>query len=232
MVRRNPYQDEYEALVERKQRRSRRVPPEPRRRTPLLLKCFSWMGVILLCFVLGYLGTNILTDTLNKKLLLKPENRVENQEDLRAMEEAERNRPASPASGESIQQIALSLYHVKGDTVVEEKRKFVARTKEDNIKDALDTVFSLSGIPGADQVRLLHVFRNAETAFLDFSSGFVSTLSSLGQRKSLLLLTSIVRTMQDNFSPITQVRFLIDSKTPPSGSVVDLTVPWKMPSRS
>ncbi|MCR5346525.1 MAG: GerMN domain-containing protein [Fretibacterium sp.] len=190
------------------------------------------MGVILLCFVLGYLGTNILTDTLNKKLLLKPENRVENQEDLRAMEEAERNRPASPASGESIQQIALSLYHVKGDTVVEEKRKFVARTKEDNIKDALDTVFSLSGIPGADQVRLLHVFRNAETAFLDFSSGFVSTLSSLGQRKSLLLLTSIVRTMQDNFSPITQVRFLIDSKTPPSGSVVDLTVPWKMPSRS
>ena len=232
MVRRSPYPDDYEEMVERKQRHSRRAPQEQRRGTPLLLKCFSWLGVILLCFVLGYLGTNILMDNLNKKLLLKPENRVEDQEDLKAMEEAERARPALPASGENVQQVALTLYYVKGDTVVEEKRNFVARTKEDNIADALNAVFSLSGVSGQEPIRLLHVFRNAETAFLDLSSTFVTALSSLGQRKSLLLLTGIVRTMQDNFSPITQVRFLIDSKTPMSGGVVDLTVPWKMPSRS
>ena len=232
MVRRSPYPDDYEEMVERRQRRPRRASQEQRRGTPLLLKCFSWLGVILLCFVLGYLGTNILMDNLNKRLLLKPENRVENQEDLKAMEEAERARPAAPASGENVQQVALTLYYVKGDTVVEEKRNFVARTKEDNIMDALNAVFSLSGVSGTDPVRLLHVFRNAETAFLDLSSGFVTALSSMGQRKSLLLLTGIVRTMQDNFSPITQVRFLIDSKTPVSGGVVDLTVPWKMPSRS
>ena len=232
MVRRGPYRDEYEEMVERKQRRPRRAPQEQRRGTPLLLKCFSWLGVILLCFVLGYLGTNLLMEGLNKKLLLKPENRVEGQEDLRAMEEAERTRTASPGNSENIQQVALTLYYVKGDTVVEEKRNFVARTREDNIRDALSAVFSLSGIPGTDTVRLLHVFRNAETAFLDLSSTFVQALSSLGQRKSLLLLTGIVRTMQDKFSPITQVRFLIDSKTPASGGVVDLSVPWKMPSRS
>ena len=235
MVRKSPYPDGYEEMVDRKQRRSRRAPQEQRRGTPLLLKCFSWLGAILLCFVLGYLGTNILMDNLHRKLLLKPENRVENQEDLKAMEEAERARPAataSGASGESVQQVALTLCYVKGDTVVEEKRNFVARTKEDNIMDALNAVFSLSGIPGTDQIKLLHVFRNAETAFLDLSSGFVTALSSLGQRKSLLLLTGIVRTMEGNFSPITQVRFLIDSKTPVSGGVVDLTVPWKMPSRS
>ncbi|MBR1671431.1 MAG: GerMN domain-containing protein [Fretibacterium sp.] len=232
MARRSPYRDEYEEMVERQQRRPRRERQEQKRGTPLLLKCFSWLGVILLCFVLGYLGTNILMEGLNKKLLLKPENRVEGQADLNALEEAERSRAAAPESGENVQQVGLMLYYVKGDTVVEEKRNFVARTKEDNIKDALNAVLSLSGVPGLEQVKLLHVFRNAETAFLDLSSPFVSALSSLGQRKSLLLLTGIVRTMQDNFSPVTQVRFLIDSKTPASGGVVDLTVPWKMPSRS
>ncbi|MCR4819337.1 MAG: GerMN domain-containing protein [Fretibacterium sp.] len=232
MLRRSPSPNRYEELVERRQRRSRRMPQEQRRGTPLLLKCFSWLGGILLCFVLGYLGTNILMDSLNQKLLLKPENLVKNQEDLKAMEEAERSRSASPANGENIQQVGLLLYYVKGDTVVEEKRNFVARTKEDNITDALNAVFSLSNVPDMDSIRLLHVFRNAEMVFLDFSSGFVSALSSMGQRKSLLLLTGIVRTLQDNFSPITQVRFLINSQNPVAGGVVDLSVPWKMPSRS
>ena len=202
--------------------------------TPLLLKILSWLGVILLCFVLGYLGTSWFVDILNKKLLLKPENRIENQEDLSNFESVEQERVTQQAiqSGESIKQISLNIYHVQNDTIAESRQNFISRTTEDNIRDAVSSVITLSGIPGADRIKLLHVFRNSDTAFLDMSGQFASSLESAGQRKSLLLLTSIVRTLQENFSPISQVRFLVDSKPPKSGGVVDLSAPWKMPKKS
>ena len=112
------------------------------------------------------------------------------------------------------------------------RQNVVARAQEDNIGDALRGVLSLSGVPDADKIVLLHVFRNGDTVYLDLSSPFVTALNSMRQRQSLLLLTGIVRTMQENFSPIVQVRFLIDSKLPAPGGPVDLTVSWKMPSRS
>ena len=202
--------------------------------TPLLLKILSWLGVILLCFVLGYLGTSWFVDILNKKLLLKPENRIENQEDLSNFESVEQERVTQQAiqSGESIKQISLNIYHVQNDTIAESRQNFISRTTEDNIRDAVSSVITLSGISGADRIKLLHVFRNSDTAFLDMSGQFASSLESAGQRKSLLLLTSIVRTLQENFSPISQVRFLVDSKPPKSGGVVDLSAPWKMPKKS
>ena len=213
---------------------------EQERSTPLLLKILSWLGIILLCFVLGYLGTSCFVDFMNKKLLLKPENRIENQEDLSNFEAVEQERVTQQAlkSGESIKQISLNIYHVKNDTIAEARQNFISRTTEDNIRDAVSSVISLSGISGADpsagadRIKLLHVFRDSDTAFLDMSGQFASALESAGQRKSLLLLTSIVRTLQENFSPISQVRFLVDSKPPKSGGVVDLSAPWKMPKKS
>lgn len=202
--------------------------------TPLLLKILSWLGIILLCFVLGYLGTSWLMDMLNKKLLLKPENRIENQEDLLNFEQKENDRALAEAlnSNSEVQQISLNLYHVKNDTLAEIRKNFISKTPEDNIKDAVTEILSLSEVPENEKIRLLHVFRNSDTAFLDMSGQFASAIDTMGQRKSLLLLTGIVRTLQENFSPLSQIRFLIDSKQPKSGGTVDLSVPWKMPQRS
>ena len=126
----------------------------------------------------------------------------------------------------------MNLYHVKNDTIGETRQNFIVRTQEDNISDAINAIISLSGLQNAGKIKLLHVFRISDTAFLDMSGQFASSLESAGQRKSLLLLTGIVRTLQENFSPISQIRFLIDSKPPKSGGVVDLSVPWKMPKKS
>ena len=201
---------------------------------PLLLKILSWLGVILLCFVVGYWGTSLVVDFLNKKLLLKPENRVENQEDLTTYEASEQERITKEKinSGEEVQQVSLSLYHVRNDSIVETRQNFASKIEEDNIKDAVIAVVQMSEMPGADRIKLLHVFKMSDTAFLDMSGQFASSIDSAGQRKSLLLLTSIVRTVQENFSPISQIRFLIDSKPPKSGGTVDLSAPWKMPKRS
>ena len=227
---------DYERNMGRRPHRRREL--AQRKGAPFLLRFLSWMGVILLCFVLGYLGTSWLVNNfLNRQSFLKPENRVENTEDLKALEESMRERESS-GSGDGVQKVALNLYYVKDNKVMETQRSFVVRTQEDNIRDAVSAILSLSAVPGADKIQVLHVFRNINTVFLDLSSSFVSALSSIGQRQSLLLLTGLVRTMQENFSiqaqaeDQMQVRFLIDSKSPAPGGIVDLTVPWKMPSRS
>ena len=220
-----------------RQQRQRVHTPEPDyddRPTPLLLRVLMWLGVILLCFVLGYLGTSWVVDLFNRKLFLKPENRIENQEDLSEFKEAENKRISQEAlkSGSKVQQVSLNLYHVKDDSLSETRKNFVSRTTEDNIRDVVEEILTLSGIPNANKIKLLHVFKISDTAFLDMPGQFASSLEAAGQKKSLLLLTGIVRTLQENFSPITQVRFLIDSKPPKAGGVVDLSAPWKMPNKS
>lgn len=188
----------------------------------------------MLCFVLGYIGTSWVTNFLNRKLFLKPDNRIENQEDLQNYNEVEQERTTQRAlsTPEGSRQVSLSIYHVVNDAITETKRNFLARTPEENIREAVSEIISLSRIPGADRIKLLHVFRNSDTAFLDMPEQFASALDNAGQHKSLLLLTSIVRTLQDNFPPLSQVRFLIDSKPPKSGGVVDLSSVWKLPKRS
>lgn len=216
--------------------RPRPAPPDydEGKPTPLLLRILMILGVILLCFVIGYMGTSWVVDFLNRKLLLKPENRIENQQDLSDFEAADRKRTAREAiiSGADVQQISLNLYHLKDDNIAETRRNFLARTHEDNISDAVNEIIMMSNVPNADRIKLLHVFRNDETAFLDMSGQFASAINAMGRQKSLLLITSIVRTMQENFPPVSQVRFLIDSKPPQSGGEVDLSSVWKLPKKS
>lgn len=196
--------------------------------TPLLFKILMLIGLILLFFVAGYLGTSWVVDFFNRKLLLKPEDRIENQEDLASLNESQ----IKANSAEGVAQIIINLYYVNEDSIAETQKKFISRTPEDNIRDAVTELLSLSEVPDTDKIKLLHVFRNNDTAFLDMSGQFVPALDSMGQRKSQLLLTGIVKTLEENFSPVEQVRFLIDSKPPKSGGTVELNRAWKMPKRS
>ena len=173
-------------------------------------------------------------DFLNKKLLLKPENRIENQEDLSDFQESETDKEAARllTPGGDIQQVSLNLYHVRNDTIAETRKNFVSRTREDNIRDAVEEILTLSEVPNVNRIKLLHVFRSEDTAFLDMTGQFALSIEAMGQRKSLLLLTGLVRTLQENFSPVTQIRFLIDSKAPKSDGEVNLAAPWKMPRKA
>lgn len=221
------YEDDFEGRRPRRRLRDSRHPE--RERPPLLLRLLSWLGIVLLCFVAGYLGTSWMMRSLNTRSLLKPENRVENGEDLKKLTESERAKAAAGAKGD-VQQLNLKLYYLKDGGLAEASRSFVSRPQEDNIGDAVHALLSMSGIEGAEStVRVLHVFRSADTVFLDLSGGFSSALSKLGQRSSQFLVTGIVRTMQDNFPPIVKVRFLIDGAVSSGGAPIDLTVPWQLP---
>ncbi|MBQ7214661.1 MAG: GerMN domain-containing protein [Synergistaceae bacterium] len=201
---------------------------------PLLLKLLSWLGIVLLCFVIGYMGTSWLMEFLNQKWLLKPENRIENQEDLTEFQEAEHEKTSRLLleAGTDIKQVSLNLHYVTEDTIGEARKNFVSSTKEDNIRSAVEEVLELSDVPNANRIKLLHVFRNGDTAFLDMPGQFASALEDMGERKSQLLLTGLVRTLQENFAPVKQIRFLLDSKVPESGGIVNLAAVWKMPPKS
>lgn len=216
---------EFEEQLEAKRRRSplrgsdsrnEKNKPKP----PLLLRVLTWCGVILLCFVAGYIGTSYLLELLEKPLFYKPEAG----EDFRAFLSSD-----SPADLKlDMQKAVLSLFYHQDGALVEGKAEVIANTREDNIREAVLKLLTFSKLFGED-VDVKHVFRNVDTVYLNFSSAFLPALNAAGTKPSTLFITGVVRTMRDNFPPITKVRFLVDSQIVSTGSPVDLTAVWQLP---
>jgi hypothetical protein len=219
---------EFEEQVEAKRRRSPSRASDSRRekgrpKPPILLRVLTWCGVILLCFVAGYIGTSYMLKLLEKPLFYKPEGGARESSAEAFLS------PDSPASLKlDMQKAVLSLFYPQNDVLVEGKAEVIANTREDNIREAVLKLLAFSGLFGED-VTVKHVFRNVDTVYLDFSGAFLSALNSAGAKSSTLFITGVVRTMRDNFSPITKVRFLVDAKIASSGSPVDLTAVWQLP---
>jgi hypothetical protein len=220
---------EFEERIEAKRRRSplRNSSESSRReknksKPPLLLRALTWCGVILLCFVAGYNGTSYMLKLLDKPIFYKSEGVGGNSGEAFL----------SPDNAVDLkldmQKAMLSLFYPKDDALVEEKFEVIAHTQEDNIQEAVLKLLALSGLFN-EEVYVKHVFRNVDTVYLDFSSAFLSALNTAGARASTLFITGVVRTMRDNFSPITKVRFLVNSQIASSGSPVDLTAVWQLP---
>ncbi|MDR1732124.1 MAG: GerMN domain-containing protein [Synergistaceae bacterium] len=224
---------EFEERVEARRRRSG-PSSDPRKaseraekeKAPILLRVLAWCGVILLCFVAGYVGTSYMLHMLDTQSLLKPEGRVQNQEELRALLGSET--PAESPSRSELPRTKLALFYPKGENLAEERAEILPGTQEENIQDAIRKLLTLSGFPEGE-IRLLHVFRNVDTVFLDFSGAFIPALSAVGVKPSTLFITGVVRTLRDNFPPIKKVRFMVDSQITTAGAPVDLTATWQLP---
>jgi len=211
---------EFEEKVELKRKHvtnnNRLDPRGQKRKPPILLRLLTWCGVILLCFVAGYHGTSYMLD---QQWFIKEKLPV--MDDGGGVETAIENRL-------DMQKMALSIFYPKNGALVEGKIDVIVNTREDNIQDAVLKLLEFSGLSDG-KVQVHHVFRNADTVYLNFSGNFVDALKKAGARPSTLLITGIVRTMRDNFSPITKVRFLVDSKAESTGAPVDLTATWQLP---
>jgi hypothetical protein len=225
---------EFEERIEAKRKRSptRHASGSHKRgkktKAPLLLRVLAWCGVILLCFVAGYLGTSSMLTFLDKPISPQEEGGP-------GGGVGEGNGNGNPGPGVSLadlkldmQKTTLTLFYPKEGALLDEKMEIISRTFEDNIQDAVHKLLSLSGSFGND-VYVQHVFRNVDTVYLDFSGAFLSALNTAGAKFSTQFITGVVRTMRDNFHPITKVRFLVDSKIADSGAPVDLTAVWQLP---
>jgi len=219
---------EFEEKIEAKRRRTSArdysAPPKRDRKkpkAPLLLRFLAWCGVILFCFVVGYVGTGYMVKKIG---LDKPWSQLNsNSNDIGTATEA-----AFLESGSArfdMQRAVFSVFYPKDGELRSENVEVIARTLEDNIQETVHRLLKLSGM--ADAVSVLHVFRDVDTVYLNLSAPFLDALNEAGEQNSSLLITAMARTMNENFS-LTKVRFLVDSKVVSSGAPVDLTSVWQL----
>jgi len=210
---------EFEERVEAKRRHgsAKNHPDSPKRdkkrpKPPFLLRFMAWCGVILFCFVVGYVGTDYMVEKLGLNRPLSGIDAPLITEEL-----------TTGMLGSEMQRATFSVFYPRDGELVSENVDVVSRTFEDNIREVVLRILRLSGVEAVD---VLHVFRDIETVYLDLSSPFLSILNELGERTGRLLINGIVRTMNENFS-LTRIRFLVDSRVVNSGAPVDLATVWQ-----
>jgi hypothetical protein len=195
-----------------------------RNKAPLLLRVLSWCGVILFCFVMGYLGATYMLKLLGEQWLLKPAGVNPSPQELEILLSTDQT-----AEGfRDMQKRTLSLFYPVEGVLTEEKTEIIAGTFEDDIRDVVRRLVDRSKLFDGGDVRVTHVFRDVDLVYLDFSGPFAAALSTAGEKTSTLFITGIVRTVRDGFS-IVKVRFLLDSKVSSDGAPVNLTATWQMP---
>ena len=220
---------EYEERVEGKRKRGpAKDYPDPSKRdrkkpkAPLLLRFLAWCGVILFCFVVGYVGTGyMVTNVFN---LDKPWPTSGSDADEGGAALTNEEFAESAAMSMDIQKATFSVFYPKDGELRSENVDVISRTLEDNVQEAVLRIFKLSEM--GDAVSVLHVFRDVDTVYLDLSAQFLDILRELGGEAGSLLVNGIVRTMNENFS-LTKVRFLVDSKVVSSETPVDLNSVWQ-----
>lgn len=224
MRKREPEEQEYPVRDERRMTRRRRTDVEETKKAPLILRLIAWIAVIAFCFVAGYVGTSMALRFLDRKDILERKDVVSGREEAGAFLERESGKIELNA-----RKVTFSVYYPRGGGLVSENEDFISGIMEEDIQLAVNKIFSL--IPGKfpGDVKLINIFRTGDTVFLNFNSAFVSGLAKQGETESALFITAVVRTMKENFTPITKVRFLVNGKVTRQGSPVDLTVPWQLP---
>ena len=203
-------------------RRERREPDEPVKKTSRIFRIVAWMGLVVLFFAIGYGGASYgLKKLSEKKIITRPD----------VVQDAPGAAALLGAKGDTIalgaRKTSVTLTMPKDGTLVQEKISILSDLMEDDIRTCVARIASAAGIP--KDVSLLHVFRNGEVAFLDFDAEITNALAKAGEQNSLLFITGVLRTLQDNFPPVAIVRFLVKGQVTRGNAPVDLTVPWRLP---
>ena len=76
-------------------------------------------------------------------------------------------------------------------------------------------------------VRAQNIFRSGEWLYLNMTSDFQKSIKSMGKDKATLALSGLLKTMNQNFSPIKKIKFYTDGKEIKDITPVDLTKPWE-----
>lgn len=225
-VRRRPPEDEEPVLV-REERRpvKRRRAPEPEvKKAPLIIRLIAWAGVIVFCFVAGYVGTSLALRMLNKKDILLRSDVVGGREEAREAIEA--------GSGEikvNARKVSFTVHFPSGGGIASEKQEILSGIMEDDIRQVFGKIITLTPGKFSQDMKVLNIFRSGDTLFLNLNAPFTASLAKMGEKESTVFITAVVRTVTENFPPLTKVRFLVNGQVPAEGTPVDLTVPWQLP---
>lgn len=101
---------------------------------------------------------------------------------------------------------------------------------ESDMREVLQSLFSLLQTEGVlDPLSaVLHVFRAGDLLYLDVNDACVRSIASLPPEKANLVMTGVVRTIIENFRPVTRVRFLVNGRESTETKPVNLAVAWQL----
>lgn len=203
-----------------------------RRKGPLILRILAWSGVALLFFSLGYVSSGWLLNYLDGKGIGGQPDVVSTQDQAKGL---------MTSSGQDVQtlvdmgrRVAFSIYIPNGKGGVDkEEVTLVSSIMEDDAAKVISVLLSKLSKKKifASDVAMKHVFRDGELVYLNFNEAFYIALSKLSQSEGAVIMTGIVRSIVDNFMPVTKVQFLIDGKVREAAGSIPLSVPWELKNR-
>ncbi|HOV29108.1 MAG TPA: GerMN domain-containing protein [Synergistales bacterium] len=198
-----------------RERTVRRQPAETK--APWILRLVSWSAVMLLLFTLGYFGTGLVLKWVDSKGGPQETTVVSGKEPVLG------ETPKAP-------QNAYRVYSLKGNRLSESRVETAGGLMESDMREVLQSLFSLLQTEGVlDPLSaVLHVFRAGDLLYLDVNDACVRSIASLPPEKANLVMTGVVRTIIENFRPVTRVRFLVNGRESTETKPVNLAVAWQL----
>lgn len=201
------------------------------RKAPLPYRIVAWISLIVICFGLGYYGTSMFLNATGKDAGSVDENVVSSREELE--ERLAGNREDNAAEDLPFSSSRLKVYVPSGDSISSlEISVNPSAVAEDRIRRVISKIGETTETNGFldSSFGVLHVFRTGDMLYLDMSGEFLETMKAIDERKASILMTSIVRSMVENFDPVSRVKVLIQGNTPPGDLPVNLSVAWQLSS--
>ena len=198
-----------------RERTVRRQPAETK--APWILRLVSWSAVMLLLFTLGYFGTGLVLKWVDSKGGPQETTVVSGKEPVLG------ETPKAP-------QNEYRVYSLKGNQLSESRVETAGGLMESDMREVLQGLFSLLQAEGVldPQSAVLHIFRAGDLLYLDVNDACVRSIASLPPEKANLVMTGVVRTIIENFRPVTRVRFLVNGRESTETTPVNLAVAWQL----
>lgn len=201
------------------------------RKAPLPYRIVAWISLIMICFGLGYFGTSMILDATGKDAASVDKNVVSNQDELK--EALVEKKEVSEGEELGFTSNSLNVYIPSGDTIEKETIKVnPSAVMEDKIKSVVLRIGNATASNSFSDrsFRVIHVFRTGDMLYLDMTRDFQEAVKSMGEKKASILMTSIVRSMVENFVSVSRVRILVQGNVPSRELPVNLSVAWQLTS--
>ena len=198
------------------------------RKAALPYRIIAWVSLAVICFGMGYFGTSLALKMLNKNEVNLQEEVVSSRES--AEELLKEENASSQLLKTSGRKTFYKLYYPDSNGVMVKEIEFYPGLMEEDILKVVSLLSGESKTQGflEEDFSVVHVFRTGEMLYLDLGSSFERSVMKMSKDKAASLMTSIVRTMVENFSPVKKVRILIEGRMPVSSLPVDLSLPWQL----
>ncbi len=194
--------------------------------TPWAYRVAAWTALILLFVAVGYYGTGVLFGSLSRRGVAPQQGVVQSTQQL---QELLGGGDQSPGSVGTWRNLDVYVMNQDGTGLIRENRSVISDIQEVDAAQALKLLFAATPTDWTQGLEVRHLFRDGVTAYLDMPQAFLQGLETLEETPALMFITSIVRTMVENFQPIARIYFLVEGRWVDQAGTVPLSVPWELP---